>query len=183
MSKQWLFGIVVFCLIAAVGRYLGPELAEAITALAPDPNYATAVAFLSVFEWIFKLTSLVLATVLVVGMSAPLWLAMYFVVEKRKIPGPLDDWIAYCYAPVQRRISKETVISFLKWSAIACATVGGVLVGSNTTLTPYGFIFLASSSGQWLVASLIMKDKALIALNTVLFFLVDSLGVYRWLLS
>jgi hypothetical protein len=70
-----------------------------------------------------------------------------------------------------------------RFSSSACALIGGVLLASNISLSPYGFIFLAFSSGQMLLASLQDRDMELITYSASLFIFVDCLGVYRWILS
>jgi hypothetical protein len=69
-----------------------------------------------------------------------------------------------------------------RFSSSAFALTGGVLLASNTPLSPYGFILLAFSSGQMLLASLQDKDIELITYSASLFIFVDCLGVYRWVL-
>jgi hypothetical protein len=69
-----------------------------------------------------------------------------------------------------------------RFSSSACALAGGVLLASNTPLSPYGFIVLALSSGQMLLASLQDKDMELMIYSASLFIFVDCLGVYRWVL-
>ena len=71
----------------------------------------------------------------------------------------------------------------LKWSSSACALAGGVLLASKTDVSKYGFIFLAFSSGQLLLASLQIQDRTMILYSASLFFFVDLMGIYRWLLS
>lgn len=68
---------------------------------------------------------------------------------------------------------------FLKLSSSSCALTGGILLTSNTSMSGYGFVFLAMSSGQLLLASLQDRDSSLIFYATSLFIFVDCLGVYR----
>ena len=70
----------------------------------------------------------------------------------------------------------------LKWSSSAFALAGGVLLASNTELSKYGFIFLAFSSGQMLLASLQIQDISMVVYSASLFIFVDLMGIYRWLL-
>jgi hypothetical protein len=60
---------------------------------------------------------------------------------------------------------------------------GGILLASNTYLSGYGFIGLAMSSFQLLIASLWLKDKIMIVYSGALFVFVDCLGVFRWLIT
>ncbi len=71
----------------------------------------------------------------------------------------------------------------LKLSSSSCALTGGILLASNTAMSGYGFVFLALSSGQLLLASLQDRDSSMIFYAASLFIFVDCLGVYRWLLS
>jgi hypothetical protein len=72
--------------------------------------------------------------------------------------------------------------NILKWSSSFFAVLGGMLVSSRTEVSPFGFIFLALSSSQLLLFSLIGKDKAMVVYSGAVFFFVDCLGVYRWLI-
>jgi hypothetical protein len=72
---------------------------------------------------------------------------------------------------------------YLKFSSSSCALTGGILLASNTQMSGYGFIFLAMSSGQLLLASLQDRDSSMIFYAASLFIFVDCLGVYRWVLT
>ena len=80
-----------------------------------------------------------------------------------------------------RRLSK--MAELLKWSSSVFALAGGILVASKTEVTQYGFIFLALSSGQLLLASVISNDRPMSVYSVSVFMFVDCLGIYRWLLS
>jgi hypothetical protein len=71
----------------------------------------------------------------------------------------------------------------LKLSSSFFALIGGILLASNTKISGYGFIFLAMSSSQMLIASWQITDKTMILYSASVFIFVDCLGVYRWLLS
>jgi hypothetical protein len=71
----------------------------------------------------------------------------------------------------------------LKLSSSACALTGGILLASHTASSGYGFIFLAMSSGQLLLASLQERDRTMILYAASLFVFVNCLGIYRWVLS
>jgi hypothetical protein len=71
--------------------------------------------------------------------------------------------------------------NILKWSSSFFAVLGGVLVSSNTEVTRFGFIFLAISSSQLLLCSILNKDRAMIVYSASIFLFVDCLGVVRWL--
>jgi hypothetical protein len=71
----------------------------------------------------------------------------------------------------------------LKLSSSFCALTGGILLASNTSMSGYGFVFLAMSSSQLLLASLQDQDSSIIFYAASLFIFVDCLEVYRWLLT
>lgn len=78
---------------------------------------------------------------------------------------------------------KKHLLKTLKISASICAIGGGVMLASNSNLSPYGFLPLAAGSFQWLFAS-ILERKWTLAFNFgSIFFFVDLLGIYRWLLN
>jgi hypothetical protein len=71
----------------------------------------------------------------------------------------------------------------LKISSSFFALIGGIFLASNTEISGYGFILLAMSSSQMLIANLQTRDKTMILYAGSVFLFVDCLGVYRWLLS
>jgi hypothetical protein len=79
-------------------------------------------------------------------------------------------------------ISKKAA-SFLKYSSSAFAICGGTVLASNTSQSGFGFIGLAASSFQMLLASFLLNDKVMIVYSGALFTCVDCLGVYRWLIA
>jgi hypothetical protein len=81
---------------------------------------------------------------------------------------------------------KKTVMQLakvLKWSSSTFAVAGGVLLALNIEASPYAFFLLAASSFQLLLSSCLDKDKSLIVYSGSLFFCVDLLGIYRWILK
>jgi uncharacterized oligopeptide transporter (OPT) family protein len=74
------------------------------------------------------------------------------------------------------------MVKKLRFFSCLCAVLGGLLLASNSHLSGYGFIFLALSSSQLLVASSLMRDKTMMVYSGSLFLFVDCLGIYRWLL-
>jgi hypothetical protein len=79
--------------------------------------------------------------------------------------------------------NEDRLAKTLKLTSSACAITGGVLLAANLSdVSKYGFIFLALSSSQMLVASLRTKDKTMIVYSGSLFFFVDCLGIYRWIM-
>ncbi len=82
--------------------------------------------------------------------------------------------------------SLETVdrlAKILKLSSIACAIAGGILLAANLDISKYGFVLLAMSSCQMLVASIRISDRPTIIYSASLFIFVDSFGIYRWILQ
>jgi hypothetical protein len=71
----------------------------------------------------------------------------------------------------------------LKWSSSSCAIAGGILLASNIPISGFGFIGLAASSFQMLLASFLLADKTMIVYSSALFIFVDCLGIFRWLIA
>jgi hypothetical protein len=71
----------------------------------------------------------------------------------------------------------------LRLSSTACVIAGGVILASNTNISGYGFIFLAISSSQLLIASILTKDQSLMVYAGSLFIFVDCFGIFRWLMK
>jgi hypothetical protein len=83
----------------------------------------------------------------------------------------------------KKAVGLDSVTKFLQWSSSACAIAGGVMLASKTGVSGYGFIFLALSSSQMLVASIRKQDTPMIIYSGSVFLLVDCLGIYRWILK
>ncbi|HIK19120.1 MAG TPA: hypothetical protein IGS53_28085 [Leptolyngbyaceae cyanobacterium M33_DOE_097] len=64
-----------------------------------------------------------------------------------------------------------------------CALIGGILLASKLEISGYGFVFLAMSSSQLLVASIQERDISMIVYAGSVFLFVDCFGVYRWLIA
>ncbi len=79
--------------------------------------------------------------------------------------------------------AEDRLAKTLKLSSTACAVAGGVLLAANLDISKYGFILLAMSSGQMLLASIRTKDMSMITYSGSLFCFVDCLGVFRWILK
>ena len=80
--------------------------------------------------------------------------------------------------------SKDRLANTLKLTSSACAVTGGIMPAANLpNISRYGFVFLALSSSQMLVASLRTKDTTMIIYSSSLFFFVDCLGIYRWIIQ
>ena len=74
-------------------------------------------------------------------------------------------------------------ITTLKIASSVCGLLGGTTLALNTSISGYGFIFLACSSSQMLIASILDKDKLLMCYSATIFFCVDLLGIYRWIFN
>jgi hypothetical protein len=83
----------------------------------------------------------------------------------------------------QRSPQKERLAKMLKWSSSSCAIAGGILLASNIPISGFGFIGLAASSFQMLLASFLLADKTMIVYSSALFIFVDCLGIFRWLIA
>lgn len=74
-------------------------------------------------------------------------------------------------------------ITFFKISSSICGLGGGATLALNTAISGYGFIFLALSSSQMLIAAILDRDKLLIFYSATIFLCVDLLGIYRWIFT
>jgi hypothetical protein len=79
---------------------------------------------------------------------------------------------------------EDRLAKILQLTSSACAVTGGVILAAHLPdISRYGFIFLALSSSQMLIASLRTKNMPMIIYSGSLFFFVDCLGIYRWILK
>lgn len=76
--------------------------------------------------------------------------------------------------------SPDRLSKTLKLSSSAFAVIGGVLLAANVDVSRYGFIFLALSSSQMLLANIRTQDMSMIIYAGSVFLFVDCLGIYRW---
>jgi hypothetical protein len=74
-------------------------------------------------------------------------------------------------------------VQLLKISSSVCAVIGGVMLAAKISISSYGFLFLALSSSQLLIASIKTKDYLMVCYSGSIFIFVDCLGVYRWLIA
>jgi ribosomal protein L44E len=80
--------------------------------------------------------------------------------------------------------NQDKLAQTLQLTSSACAVVGGVLLAANIEkISKYGFVLLAMSSSQLLIASIIKKDVRMIIYSGSIFFFVDCFGVYRWIIQ
>jgi hypothetical protein len=82
-----------------------------------------------------------------------------------------------------KKMMSNSLATKLQWSSSACAIAGGVILASNTTISGYGFIFLALSSGQLLLSSIQTQNRSLMFYAGSVFFFVDCFGIIRWLIK
>lgn len=75
------------------------------------------------------------------------------------------------------------ILRFLKRSSSIFAAVGGFVLALNIAQSRWGFLLLFLSSSQLLIASIKEGDREMIVYSSSLFIFVDSVGVYRWILS
>ncbi|MEO0373516.1 MAG: hypothetical protein AAF329_02590 [Cyanobacteria bacterium P01_A01_bin.17] len=80
-------------------------------------------------------------------------------------------------------IRKSPLTKYLKLSSSFFAILGGILLAANISVSGYGFLFLGLSSGQLVMASIKEQDQTMLVYSMSLFFFVDCMGIYRWLLS
>lgn len=77
---------------------------------------------------------------------------------------------------------KMISIRILKIFGIFFSGIGGILLALKVTVSPYGFAFMALSSLSILISAVLEKDRLMIFYGATLFFGVDLLGVYRWII-
>jgi hypothetical protein len=77
----------------------------------------------------------------------------------------------------------NSLAKILQASSSACAVAGGVMLASHTDVSSYGFFFLALSSSQMLISSVLMRNTSMMIYAGSLFVFVDCLGIYRWVLK
>lgn len=76
----------------------------------------------------------------------------------------------------------KKLLSFntLKWVASILGLLGAIMIALNVEESKYAFIFFILSSIIWTYAGIKVKDWALASLN-VGFFIVNIIGIYRWI--
>lgn len=80
------------------------------------------------------------------------------------------------------KVRKNRIIRIFKMLSIMWGGIGGILLALNTEISPYGFVFTALSSFSWIIASSLEKDRLNLFYGATLFFGVDLLGVFRWII-
>ena len=76
----------------------------------------------------------------------------------------------------------KKLLSFntLKWVASILGLLGASMIALNVEESKYAFIFFILSSMIWTYSCIKVKDWALASLN-VGFFIVNIIGIYRWI--
>lgn len=93
----------------------------------------------------------------------------------------MADFMARCLSKLSTGL--KGVVKPLKYSSTVFAIAGGILLAANLPASRFGFILLALSSGQLLLASWAGGDRTTALYAAALFTCVDCLGIYRWLLQ
>ena len=71
--------------------------------------------------------------------------------------------------------------SVLKWVGTATGVIGALILALNLPLSGWGWVLFAVSSLCWTIAGVAMRDYSLVVLQSA-FFIVDILGIWRWLI-
>lgn len=69
----------------------------------------------------------------------------------------------------------------LKWVGTSTGIAGAIWVALNIATSGWGFVLFAISATSWTIAGWIMREPSLVLLQFG-FFVVDILGIYRWLI-
>ena len=71
--------------------------------------------------------------------------------------------------------------SVLKWVGTATGVIGAFILAVNLPLSGWGWVLFATSSLCWTIAGMVMHDYSLVVLQSA-FFVVDIVGIWRWLI-
>ena len=82
----------------------------------------------------------------------------------------LESSKSFNYSVSEKR---NKLVKQLQFSSSACAVTGGIILASNTSISGYGFIFLALSSSQMFIASFKKNDRSLMIYAGSIFLFVD----------
>ena len=74
----------------------------------------------------------------------------------------------------------DEVNSALKWTGTLSGIAGALLLASNISESPWGFVLFAVSSVCWGAAGVIMREPSLMLLHSV-FLTINFIGIWRWL--
>jgi len=69
----------------------------------------------------------------------------------------------------------------LKWTGTVTGIAGAIWVALNIATSGWGFVLFAISAVFWTIAGWLMREPSLVLLQSV-FFAIDILGIYRWLI-
>lgn len=70
----------------------------------------------------------------------------------------------------------------LKWTGTSTGIAGAIWVALNVATSGWGFVLFAISAFLWAIAGWFMREPSLVLLQSV-FFVIDTLGIYRWLIA
>lgn len=107
----------------------------------------------------------------------------YLGINLDEIKGRLVKSQQNCQKQKIKKRGKEKLTQILQVSGSIFALLGGYLLASASSISGYGFIFLACSSSQMLLASILDRNILLTGYSASVFFGVDLYGVYNWLLK
>ena len=68
----------------------------------------------------------------------------------------------------------------LKWFGTVTGIVGAAILALNIPISGWGWVLFGASSAAWTIAGIIMREPSLTLLQAG-FFVVDLVGVWRWL--
>ncbi len=74
------------------------------------------------------------------------------------------------------------LLTTLKWIGTITGLVGALILAVNLPLSGWGWVLFAASALAWTIAGIVMREYSLVLLQGG-FFIVDLLGIYRWLLA
>ena len=78
-------------------------------------------------------------------------------------------------------ISQKRLLSILKKVGLVCLILASALIATNTDYSKWSWIVFLMGHISWTVAAIMMKETELLYLNGY-FILLDSYGIYRWIL-
>lgn len=98
-----------------------------------------------------------------------------------------------CYEAILHRIgNQQKVLLVRQWQVrisekvkifgTICLIVGGLLVASNTSISKFGFLFLASSSSSMALACFLAAEQWNGRFFVLTFLVVDCFGIFNWLI-
>jgi len=71
-------------------------------------------------------------------------------------------------------------MKIISWLGTVLGILGASLLSFNISFSKYGYILFFLSSVMWIIVAYKKNDNALLTLN-IFFFLINSIGIYRWI--